>query len=457
VTARRLRGVLSALVLVLAGAGTGTAAAAATTTAGDEAIPSTLSLDAALAIARRHQPQLRQAHANTEAAEARVDQARAPLLPQVNASASYARSTSNFAPAPTTTMGTGGVSGGLSGGRSTFDSINYFRSGVNASQLLWDFGQTSKRRDSAQASADAQEGTEKATVLATDLTLRAAFFTASAARTAVDVAKETLTNQNRHLEQIQAFVDLGRNPSIDLLQARVDQANADVLLINAQNDYATARALLNQAMGVEATIAYEVESTISAPIPGESAPLESLVDEAVAARPEITALRDQFRAQELANRATWGRYWPSLQAQAGGTYAGAELDRLVWNLSGGFSLSWAILEGGAVRGALREGAANLAAIAAQIDSLRLQVRVEVEQARLAVAAAKAALTAADRSLLNARGRLDLAEVRYRTGVGNGIELSDAQLAATNAAFQKLQAQLKLDTARAQLTKALAHY
>ena len=69
-------------------------------------------------------------------------------------------------------------------------------------------------------------------------------------------------------------------------------------------------------------------------------------------------------------------------------------------------------------------------------------------------AAKAALSAAERSLTNARARLDLAEVRYRTGVGSGIELSDAQLAATNAAFQKLQATLRLDTARAQLTRAL---
>ena len=62
--------------------------------------------------------------------------------------------------------------------------------------------------------------------------------------------------------------------------------------------------------------------------------------------------------------------------------------------------------------------------------------------------------AAERSLANAKARLDLAEVRYRTGVGNGIELSDAQLAATSAAFQQLQATLKLDTARAQLLKAL---
>ena len=208
-------------------------------------------------------------------------------------------------------------------------------------------------------------------------------------------------------------------------------------------------------MGVEASIGYDVELTISAPVPGESSTVDTLVDEALGARPEVAALRDQLRAQELTNKSTYGRYWPSLQAQGGGTYAGAELDRMVWNLSVGLSLSWAIFDGGGVRGALREGAADVAAIVAQIDSVRLQVRVDVEQASLAVAATKAALGAADRSLANAQARLDLAEVRYRTGVGSIIELSDAQLASTNAAFQKLQAQLRLDTARAQLTKALA--
>jgi outer membrane protein len=175
----------------------------------------------------------------------------------------------------------------------------------------------------------------------------------------------------------------------------------------------------------------------------------------MAARPEIAALRDLQRAQELANRALHARYYPSLGVQANGSYAGQEIDRLAWNLSATLNLSWLVYDGGNISANLREGDAQLAALTAQVDSVRLQVRVDVEQTQLAVTAAKAALSASDRSLTNARARLDLAEVRYRTGVGNGIELSDAQLAATSAAFQKLQAQLKLDTARAQLTKALA--
>ena len=46
-------------------------------------------------------------------------------------------------------------------------------------------------------------------------------------------------------------MEVGTRPEIDLLQASADQANAQVALISAQNDYAAASALLNQAMGVE--------------------------------------------------------------------------------------------------------------------------------------------------------------------------------------------------------------
>jgi outer membrane protein len=424
-------------------------AAARADSDGDGTLPAELSLDAALRIGRRLQPQLRQARAQTEAAEARVDEARAPLLPQVTLNLNYQRATNNFAP-------TGGGSQTLNNATPvpSFDTYNFFRNSINASQLLWDFGQTWQRRKAARASADAQEDSERITQLAADYAIRAAFYTARATRDAVGVAHETLANQNKHVGQIQAFTEVGTRPEIDLLQARTDQANAEVALINAQNDYATARALLNQAMGVEAPATYEVSGAASPPLPGEGTPLETLVDEALRARPDVAAKIAQLRAQDLTNKATAGRYGPALAATTGLTYNGRGIDGLVWNWSGGFSLAWPIFEGGLVRASVREGSAQSAALRAEVDIARQQVRVDVDQARLTIVAGKAAIAAAERSLANAKARLDLAELRYRTGVGNGIELSDAQLAATSAGFQLLQATLKLDTARAQLVKAL---
>ena len=52
-----------------------------------ERLPAVLSLDAALALARKHQPDLRAAHFNTVAAEARIDEQFSNLLPQLNGNA----------------------------------------------------------------------------------------------------------------------------------------------------------------------------------------------------------------------------------------------------------------------------------------------------------------------------------------------------------------------------------
>ena len=435
---------VGALLALMAGAGPAVAQMDATQT-----LPSELSLETALRIGRTLQPQRRQARAQTDAARAKVDEAVAPLLPQVNLIANYSRATNNFAP-----TGGGTSPGNMSTPNPSFQTYNFFRNGLTATQLIWDFGQTWQKKNAARASAEAQEDNERATQLATDLTIRSAFYTARATRDAVGVARETLNNQNKHVEQIQAFTEVGTRPEIDLLQARTDQANAELALINAQNDYATARALLNQAMGVEAAASYEVTGEASPPLQSEDAPLETLVDEALRARPDVAAKVATLRAQDLTNKATAGRYGPSLAASTGLTYNGRQLDNLVWNWSGGFTLSWPIFEGGLVRATEREGDAQSAALRAEVDLARQQARVEVDQARLTIVAGKAAISAAERSLANAKARLDLAELRYRTGVGNGIELSDAQLAATNAGFQRLQALLKLDTARAQLQKAL---
>ncbi len=82
------------------------------------------------------------------------------------------------------------------------------------------------------------------------------------------------------------------------------------------------------------------------------------------------------------------------------------------------------------------------------------MRLEVDQARLGVRAARAAVGAAGEAVVNGRERLRLAEGRYRTGVGNAIELGDAQLVLTQAGFQKVQADYNLASSRSQLLRAL---
>lgn len=408
-----------------------------------------LTLQQALQVALERHPDLTQAQAEAQAAAARADQARAPLLPQLSGNASYQRTTGNFALRP------GFVPGDLRGtGGSSFATFNFFNFGLSASQLVWDFRQTSGRWRAAQALAEAAGTETRTTRQELRLALRSAFFAARAQAALVRVAREQLANQQRHLRQVEGFVEVGTRPPIDRAQGRSEVAQARLQLIEAENAYALAKARLKQAMGVEDDRDFEVADESLPAVPGEERAPAELLAEALRRRPELLSLEQQRRGAELTGRAARGRYWPSLTISTALSDAGTELDALAWNWNAQAGVSWPLFEGGLVAAQAREAQANVAALVAQRAALHQQVRVALEQARLGVAAAKASLHAAREALELARQRLVLAEGRYETGAGNILELSDAQVGLTQAAAQVVQADHALALARAQLLQAL---
>jgi outer membrane protein len=130
------------------------------------------------------------------------------------------------------------------------------------------------------------------------------------------------------------------------------------------------------------------------------------------------------------------------------------LDNLAPNWWVGALLTWPIFQGGQTRGQVAEARATLRSINAQEDTFRLQVRIDVEQAALAVRATRATLGAASLALENAKRQLQLAESRYAAGMGGVIELSDAQVTQTQTAAQEINARFSLASARAALLGAL---
>jgi outer membrane protein len=428
-----------------------------------------LTLDEALRLARANHPQLHAARAQTEASTARIAEAKAPLLPQVNGSVSYQRSTSNYVPTPgvlpkdiptstststSTTTSTQTSTSTSASSSSIWSTVPSYSAKVTASELIYDFGQTTGKWNAAKATLRSQEENERNFGVQIAFNLRSAYFTAAAARALVKVAEDTLGNQKAHLKQTQGFVEAGTHPEIDLAQARTDYANAKVQLINAQVAYDTDKALLNQAMGVERGTEYEVTEPSSESVPGEDDSTDVILPVALKARPDLLSLARQIDAQELTTKSIRGGYAPSLGVSTSLSDAGSDLGSLVWNWSATLGLTWQIFGGGITDAQMREARANTAALRAQYDLQHQQVRADVEQARLVVRAAKAAIEATHEAAVNARVRLGLAEGRYQAGIGSMIELGDSQVALTAAAGQEVQAVFNLAIARAKLLQAL---
>ncbi len=405
-----------------------------------------LTLEAAIETARAHAPELAQARTTVEAAKARADAARAPLLPQVTGTLGYSRSTFNGSASAGRDATTGGA-------RNTFDMRNQFSASLRASQLIFDFGQSSDNWRAAQASAKAQVENEKVTWLAIEYQVRISFLDAAAARALLKVAEETLNNQTRHLEQIEGFVEVGTRPAIDLAQSRTEVANARLSLVRSQNNYAVAKAQLERAMGHDPGN-YEVSSELPGPEMDESSGLEVLLQQAERNRPEFAALQFQVRSQELQLSATEAEHAPSLALALNLDEGGSEIDALAFNVGAGVSLTWPIFQGGAVAARVREARATLAGLRIEREVLRKDARLEVEQALLSLKAAQVAVEIAGEVEDNARQLLTLAEGRYTAGVGNVIELGDAQLVLTNAQTQKVSAEYELGVARMGLRRGL---
>lgn len=442
-----LRSLVALCLIGIAGSG----AARADGAAAPDAVASAqvLTLGEALRAAHAHQPTLEIARGALTANTGLADQARSSLLPQLNGTASYTRATSNFVPQPG-----GTVPNGSQAASSSFATTPLWRVGLSASQLIYDFGESINRWKAARTAADAASESIHVAEAQVAYNARVAFFTARADKDLVGVARETLANQEKHLAQVKGFVEVGTHPAIDLTQARADRATAQLQLINAENAYAVARAVLNQAMGVERSIDYDLSDEELPPVEGEDGKVETLVDEAKHLRPEMVNLRLSTQSQELSLRSAHDMIWPNLGVSGSVNESGPALDRTTWNFAGLITLSVPLLQGGAINAQIQQAQGQLAQANAQLEVERQQVRLDVEQARLGIRAAKGAIAAAEDALANTRDRLRLAEGRYATGVGSIIELGDAQLALTTTSAQRVQAQYQLYTARAQLLKAL---
>ena len=405
---------------------------------------SVLTLADAESNARDHLPALHQATAQTAAQKAVRDETASAYMPQVSGSASDSIQTFTVP--------------GLSG--SSIVAGNDLHAGVSATQLLYDFNQTTGKIQANDALAAAQEANERAVWNNALLTVRSAYFVSQEELALAGVAQESLNDQDKHVAQMSAFVAAGTHAPIDLAQARQARAAAQFQLVSAKGAYVLGRANLQQAMGIDSPPNFDVSRDLFPVVPGEDSTTDALLPEAAGARPEIANLEQQAKSQQLIITVNGAGWLPTLSANGS---AGADLvspfgakagTTLSPTLRVGVGLAWPFYQGGFTSAAVRQAEAVLANLQAQLDGSRQQVRNDVDSARVAIETAKEQLASAEEALLYAREQLKLAEGQYEQGVGIALAVFDAETAVATSGGQVAQSQASLATARAQLIRAL---
>jgi outer membrane protein TolC len=399
-----------------------------------------LSVDDAVAIALETQPAILARLGDYAAAAFRVDQAFAPLLPQITGTWTAARDRN--------------VTGGLQSSGTTlprtvttFSTTTVAR--LSLSQILFDFGKNYASTEVARRLAEvALEDTELQRQLVTQ-TVKEAFTNINFAQRLIRVNEQAVERADLNLRSARGFFEVGTRPKSDVTRAEVDVANARLDVIRARNAERLARVALATAMGLPATTPLQIQDNlVYQPITMDPV---RLYEEALRQRPESRQARLQVDAADGRLRRAFRDFFPDI---TGGGFIGAARPDMneIWELN--LQLNWTIFDGGNRIARYREAKANLEASQARVKSTELDISREVEQAQSNVIETQERIQAAQVAVASAQENFRLAQGRFDAGVGTILELTDAQLALTQAQNTEAQALADYRIALARLDRAI---
>ncbi|HXA79219.1 MAG TPA: TolC family protein [Candidatus Acidoferrales bacterium] len=394
-----------------------------------------LSLHDAEQIAVQNHPQIQAATDIASAAKAQVTEQRSAYYPTAYGSVTAADSENNSRIA----------AGALN------NPIIYERyaNGLTVNQLVTDFGRTHELVKSSDLHARAEQenvATSRADVL---LGVDQAYFAVQKAQSVLNVAQETVKERQLVADQVGELEKNKIKSGLDLSFANVDLAQAQLLLVQAQNDLEASYAQLSAALGYEDERTFELAEEPVPPAP--SANFADLLEQALQNRPELISLRLDADSAHSYARAERDLSLPTISAtgSAGLTPVGA--DQLAPRYAAaGVNVNIPIFNGH-LFGALRSEANSRAKADDQyVRDLQNRIVRDVRTAWLNSNSAFQRLALTEQLLRNSTDALDLAQARYKLGLSSIIELSQAQLNLTQAELESASSKFDYQTLRSVL-------
>lgn len=261
------------------------------------------------------------------------------------------------------------------------------------------------------------------------------------AQSQLDVQKENLVASQAQLDQIQQFANAGARPISDLYQQQSVVANAQLSVVQAEQQVDLAKINLIAALQLDPAKEY----TFVAPVIPDAATasnfrLDSLVAIAYAKRPDVISAQTRVLSAAQDMRAARGGRLPSVLGSFNyGTNYTSASDSGVFNQFGqrrggsvSLSLQIPVFDRGVVH--LSEERAGIEQENARLTLITTQqsVALDVRRALLNVRSAQQQLVAARAGQLAAQQALDAVQQRYNVGAATLIEITQARSTLVNA-------------------------
>ena len=264
-----------------------------------------------------------------------------------------------------------------------------------------------------------------------------------------EVYKHSVQDYTVHLEQAKAFYNIGTKPKIDVLTAEYNLGNAKLGLIKAQNNVKLAYANLNSALGIPEFTDYAIDENLETR--KYTVLLEDMLETAFKTRPEYLAAQKKAEGSKILIKASKRAFLPDLKAfgsiQYGGNNIGNDVGYQV-----GANLTYSNFNALLAKKQIDEAKYTAKKDIADLETVRQDVYLEVKQAFIDLQNAKDSIPVSALAMMQAKEQYDLASGRYKVGLGDAVELKDAENTYRKAQLEYFSNLMKYNISAANLER-----
>ena len=400
--------------------------------------PPRLTLVQAEALAIKNHPQVATARNVAAAAGQHVVQAKSAYYPTINGEITNSQG-----------LGLSRIGAGILPASALFDRSGQ---GLQLAQLVTDFGRRNNLVANSQFLAQAAEQSTQATEFDVVFGVNKAYFGVLQAQAFVGVTEQTVKARQTLTDQVVALANANLKSLVDVEFARVNLAEAQLMLIRANDAVKRAYADLARAMGQDRPIEYQLEQTPAAPAPPDST--EPLVNEAIQNRPELRELRLRVSAAQRFEEAEKDLKHPNISLIAVGG-ALPYIDQTPRVAPYGYEGVGLNVDIPVFNGHLFSARAQAAHYESLAEDQRLRdqqqgVERDVRTAWISASTAYQSIPVTEQFLKSAQLALELAQGRYSLGLSSIVEITQAQLNLTQAQIENVSAKYDYQSAYAGL-------
>lgn len=410
--------------------------------------PNPLTLLDAVERALCRNPQTREAWANVKAQTAALGVSRSSYLPRLTAGGSWGKSDNRYTYSDSPDLNT---------------SLNTHSSNVNLnlSWVLYDFGLRAANLESSQQLLNAGNATQDDVLQSVFLSTVQSFYQAQAAQAMLNAAVDAELAAQQIFKASEAKYQASVGSLADKLQTQTAYAQETLKRTRAAGDLKNATGILAIAMGLRPNTALVLadlnEQVKDVPLLRQA--VDDLIAEAARNHPKILAAQAQLTSAEAQIKVAHAQGMPTLSLFVTADRNDTPINQVsskqtITSNSIGLQISIPLFDGFDQKYNVRGAQAKAESKQANLESIEQQVTLDVWKSYQRLCTEVESLNATDILLRSAKQSFDVAQGRYKAGVGNIIELLKAQSELATAQQQRILALTSWQTARLQLAASL---